>query len=90
MSGYIFDNAAEQPTAQRFASLETLYDPRTIRFLEATGVGSGWHCLEVGGGSGSIATWLADRVGDTGHVLVTDIDPRFLVTLAKAGRLNVE
>ncbi len=90
MSGYIFDNAAEQPTAQRFASLETLYDPRTIRFLEATGVGNGWHCLEVGGGSGSIATWLADRVGDTGHVLVTDIDPRFLATLAEAGRPNVE
>ncbi len=90
MSGYIFDNAAEQPTAQRFASLETLYDPRTIRFLTATGVGPGWRCLEVGGGSGSIATWLADRVGDTGQVLVTDIDPRFLATLAEADRLNVE
>lgn len=90
MSGYIFDNAAEQPTAQRFGSLEALYDPRTIRLLEATGVGPGWRCLEVGGGSGSIATWLADRVGDTGQVLVTDIDPRFLATLADSGRPNVE
>lgn len=90
MSGYIFDNAAEQPTAQRFASLETLYDPRTVRYLGATGIVPGWHCLEVGGGSGSIATWLADRVGDTGQVLVTDIDPRFLATLAEAGRPNVE
>jgi len=41
MSSYIFDNAAEEPTAQRFASLESLYDPRTIRFLETTGVGPG-------------------------------------------------
>jgi SAM-dependent methyltransferase len=90
MSGYIFDNAAEAPTAQRFASLEALYDPRTIRFLEATGVGPGWRCLEVGGGSGSIAAWLADRVGATGHVLVTDIDPRFLTGLAAARRPNVE
>jgi ubiquinone/menaquinone biosynthesis C-methylase UbiE len=90
MSGYIFDNAAEQPTTQRFASLEALYDPRTIRFLEMTGVGPGWQCLEVGGGSGSIATWLADRVGDTGHLLVTDIDPRFLATLSEMGRPNVE
>jgi SAM-dependent methyltransferase len=89
MSSYIFDNAAETPTAQRFASLEALYDPRTIRFLEATGVGPGWHCLEVGGGSGSIAAWLADRVGASGQVLVTDIDPRFLAGLA-AGRPNVE
>lgn len=90
MTGYIFDNAAERPTAQRFASLEALYDPRTARFLDATGVGPGWRCLEVGGGSGSIAAWLADQVGDTGHVLVTDIDPRFLATLAEAGRPNVE
>jgi ubiquinone/menaquinone biosynthesis C-methylase UbiE len=90
MSRYIFDNGAEQPTTQRFASLEALYDPRTIRFLEGTGVGPGWHCMEVGGGSGSIAAWLADRVGVTGRVLVTDIDPRFLAGLAAAGRPNVE
>jgi len=90
MTSYIFDNAAEEPTAQRFASLEALYDPRTIRFLEATGVGPGWRCLEVGGGSGSIAAWLADRVGPAGHVLVTDIDPRFLAALAAAGRPHVE
>jgi ubiquinone/menaquinone biosynthesis C-methylase UbiE len=90
MSGYIFDNAAEQLAAQRFGSLEALYDPRTMRFLLATGVGPGWHCLEIGGGSGSIAAWLADRVGDTGHVLVTDLDPRFLATLAAAGRANIE
>jgi hypothetical protein len=40
MSNYIFDNAAQQ-ASQRFASLETLYDPWTIRHLEATGVGPG-------------------------------------------------
>lgn len=90
MSRYIFDNAAEEPTAQRFASLELLYDPRTIRFLEATGVGPSWRCLEVGAGGGSIAGWLADRVGLAGHVLVTDIDPRFLAALAAASRPQVE
>jgi SAM-dependent methyltransferase len=90
MSGYLFDNAAERPTAQRFGSLETLYDPRTIRFLDATGVGPGWRCLEVGAGSGSIAAWLAGRVGDTGRVLATDIDPRFLAALAGSGHPNVE
>lgn len=40
MSKYIFDNASERPTAQRFASLEALYDPRTTRILETTGVGA--------------------------------------------------
>src|SRR5690349_7201504 len=90
MSRYIFDNAAEEPTAQRFASLEALYDPRTIRFLEETGIGPGWRCLEVGGGSGSIAAWLADRVGPAGRVLVTYIDPRFLAALGAADRPHVE
>lgn len=54
MSQYIFDNAAPQAT-QRFNSLEMLFDPVTIRRLEALEIGEGWNCLEVGGGSGSIA-----------------------------------
>ncbi len=89
MTGYIFDNAAERETEQRFGSLAALYDPRTIRFLEATGVGLGWRCLEIGAGGGSVATWMADRVGDTGHVTATDIDPRFLTVLSALGRPNV-
>ncbi len=81
MSNYIFDNAAQQ-ASQRFASLETLYDPWTIRHLETTGIGPGWQCWEIGAGGGSIARWLGERCGTTGHVLVTDINPRFLVELA--------
>lgn len=77
MSHYIFDNAAQQAN-QRFASLETLYDPWTISHLEATEIVPGWQCWEVGGGGGSIAAWLAQRCGPSGHVLVTDIDERFL------------
>jgi len=76
-SGYLLDNGAREAPA-RFAVLSTLFDPDTIRHLEACGVGRGWHCLEVGGGGGSIASWLANRVGPTGRVLATDIDPRFL------------
>jgi len=90
VSGYIFDNAVERETEQRFGSLAMLYDPRTIRFLEATGVGPGWRCLEIGGGGGSIAGWLADRVGAGGRVTVTDIDPRFLTALAALRHPNVE
>jgi ubiquinone/menaquinone biosynthesis C-methylase UbiE len=89
MSNYLFDNAGK-PAGQRFASLETLYDPWTIRHLEATGVGLGWQCWEVGGGRGSIAAWLAERCGKSGHVLVTDIDPRFLVESAALGWPTLE
>ena len=38
----------------------------------------GWACWEIGAGGGSIASWLAKRVGPAGSVLATDIDPRFI------------
>jgi SAM-dependent methyltransferase len=74
---YALDNAGKQASA-RFDALAAMYDPVTIRHLENCGVSPGWHCLEVGGGGGSIAAWLAARVGPAGRVVVTDIDPRFL------------
>ena len=77
---YALDNAAQEASA-RFDALAAMYDPGTIRHLEQVGVTSGWRCLEVGGGGGSIAAWLAARVGPTGQVLVTDINPRFLESL---------
>ena len=76
MPEYILDNNAPQ-AANRFGALEALYDPVSIRHLEPF-VGPGSHCLEVGGGSGSVALWMSRRVGQGGRVLVTDIEPRFL------------
>ena len=80
VSAYLLDNAGKEAPA-RFSALSAMFDSGTIRHLEERGVRPGWHCWEVGGGGGSIATWLARRVGPTGRVLVTDIDPRFLETL---------
>lgn len=88
MSHYVFDNTAPQ-TAKRFDRLAALHDPTTIRYLDALGVGEGWVCWEVGGGGGSIAAWLARRIGDSGHVLVTDIDPRYLAALESEGPANL-
>ena len=39
----------------------------------------GWHCLEVGGGGGTVAHWMAERCAPGGSVLCTDIDPRHIV-----------
>ena len=74
---YVFDNAAPQAAA-RLAVLAQIFDPGTIRHLNARGVGPGWRCLEVGGGLGSITRWLSERVGPLGRVLTTDIDTRHL------------
>ncbi|HWE15787.1 MAG TPA: hypothetical protein VG758_01190 [Hyphomicrobiaceae bacterium] len=69
MTTYLFDNAAEDETAKRFASVDALYNFRTFRFLETAGIGPGWHCLEVGGGSGAVAAWMAERVRPSRSVL---------------------
>jgi ubiquinone/menaquinone biosynthesis C-methylase UbiE len=61
--------------------LEELLDPATVRRLERVGVGSGWQTLEVGAGRGSIAVWLADRVGDQGRTVATDLDTSLLEEL---------
>jgi SAM-dependent methyltransferase len=79
-AAYLLDNAGREAPA-RFAALSAMFDPGTIRHLEERGVTRGWECLEVGGGGGSIAAWLGERVGPTGRVVVTDIDPRFLEAL---------
>jgi SAM-dependent methyltransferase len=80
VESYVFDNAGAEAST-RFSALTTVFDPGTIRHLENIRVSTGWHCLEVGGGGGSIAAWLAKRVAPSGHVLVTDIDTRFLESL---------
>ena len=77
-SRYVFDNAATAETSLRFSGLEATFDPSTIRVLTGAGVTGGWACWEVGAGGGSIARWLAERVGPAGSVLATDIDPRFI------------
>lgn len=77
MADYALDNAWDK-ARQRLQLLEQHLDPMTRRRLSALGVGTGWRCLEVGGGGGSVARWLCERVGAAGHVLATDIDTRFL------------
>jgi SAM-dependent methyltransferase len=70
---------------ERLGLLESLCDPWTVRAFETVGVATGWSCLEVGAGGGSIARWLGDRVGRTGHVVAVDLDRRFLEDLPQRG-----
>jgi ubiquinone/menaquinone biosynthesis C-methylase UbiE len=59
-------------------AISQLFDPATIRMLDSTGVGPGWRCWEVGAGGPGVASWLADRVGQSGEVWATDIDTSWL------------
>ena len=85
-SGYVMADTDTASESDRLGLLEAARDPGTIGRLQELGVSTGWRCLEVGAGRGSIARWLADRVAPTGSVVAADIDPRFLTDMPE----NVE
>lgn len=87
-TAYPLDNAHGKADT-RMEILARMFDGPTQRALERVGVSSGWHCLEVGGGGGSVARWLAARVGATGRVLCTDINTR-IIESHPAGIPNLE
>ena len=65
MKRYILDNASAVEY-ERLDLMSKILDPWTQGYLGMLGVGQGWHCLELGGGNGSIAEWLAAAVGRSG------------------------
>jgi SAM-dependent methyltransferase len=82
VSTYVYDQAWSHER-ERLAGIEAWLDPGTKRLTEQLGIREGWRVLETGAGGGSIAEWLADRVGTTGRVVATDLDCRFLERLER-------
>lgn len=79
-SNYMLDNDWINER-ERFDAIERNLDPGTIHALTEIGVSSGWNCLEVGAGGGSITEWLCKRVGPEGTVTALDLNTRFVATL---------
>lgn len=67
---------------RRLDLLEDRLDPLTIRRISRFTMPAGAHCLEIGGGRGSIARWLCEYVGADGHVTATDLQTEFLSELS--------
>jgi SAM-dependent methyltransferase len=86
MATYVFDQQWQNERA-RLAQLESFFQSSSTRFLAEAGARPGLRCLDAGAGGGAIAGWLGEQVGPAGHVVATDIDPRFLQNLT---RDNVE
>ncbi|HVM14659.1 MAG TPA: methyltransferase domain-containing protein [Egibacteraceae bacterium] len=81
MSGYIYD-AGWEKERERLRGLEAAADPATRAAFTTVGVASGWRCLEVGPGAGSMVRALAGLVGTEGKVVAVDLDTRFVEELA--------
>ena len=84
--GYQFDHQWEQERA-RLAALEAVFDPCTQRCIQAVQPESGWRCLEVGAGGGSVAEWLCSVVAPDGVVVATDLETKFVSAI---GAPNLE
>jgi SAM-dependent methyltransferase len=84
-TGYWAATAPADEERGRLELLQARSDPLTTHRLAALGVTAGWTVWEAGAGAGSVAGWLADRVGPTGRVVATDRDPRFLGGAVRAG-----
>jgi SAM-dependent methyltransferase len=79
--------AREEMLREHFDTLAALFDPATFSRITQLGIGPGWQCWEVGAGGGTVAGWLAERVGGTGRVVATDVDAW---ALASSRGVNVE
>ncbi|MGD9925269.1 MAG: trans-aconitate 2-methyltransferase [Pseudorhodoplanes sp.] len=87
MSGYVWQHDLKgEPDRLRLMS--NLLDPSSRFHLLKTGVTTGWRCLEIGAGNGSLSQWLAQRVGPTGHVVASDIRTDLMDGIA-GGNLEV-
>ena len=87
-TGYPMWNASEDE-ADRLGKLQGLHDGASVRRLRVLGVGPGRHCLELGAGAGSIATWMAGEVGPTGTVTAVDQDTSQLEPLRAMSHVTV-
>ncbi len=76
------------------AFLGTWLGPATQAMIEMAGITEGSRVLDVAAGAGEQSLRVAERVGPTGHVLVTDIAPNLLELAARdaaaAGLTQVE
>jgi ubiquinone/menaquinone biosynthesis C-methylase UbiE len=88
LPNYMFDNDS---TAEyvRLDLMSKILDPQTRASLTSLGLREGWHCLELGGGNGSITEWLCQTVGPNGSVTSIDINPK-LIKLIPARNITVK
>lgn len=87
MQPYIFDNSSTAEY-QRLDLMSKILDPHTRAHLLSLGLRDGWNCLELGGGNGSMAECLREKVAPTGAVTSVEINPK-LIRLVPAQNLTV-
>jgi 2-polyprenyl-3-methyl-5-hydroxy-6-metoxy-1,4-benzoquinol methylase len=88
-SSYTFAGVDRERELERLRRIERIFDAASQGLLEAAQIPRGACCLEVGAGAGSIAAWLAERVGVQGEVVAVDLDTSFLHARSSAARMRI-
>lgn len=83
MTKYIFEANATDREWKRLLLIEQAVDTETIALLDRAGLDIGARCLEIGAGAGSIAGWMAARVGSSGLVIALDKKATYLQRLPR-------
>ena len=93
-SDAIYTMGRSKEEEDRLIQQSHLYDAVTRRFLWEAGLRSGMKVLDIGSGTGEVATTAADLVGPEGSVVGVDVNPEILETARErasaAGFENVE
>jgi SAM-dependent methyltransferase len=75
-------------------TIQALIRPAAEQMMDSVGLQEGSSALELACGGGTLTLLLAERVGDEGHVLATDLSPGMVAlaeaNLDRAGRSQVE
>ncbi|MEL6495778.1 MAG: class I SAM-dependent methyltransferase [Cyanobacteria bacterium J06623_7] len=89
-SNYIFSQTQFQSELTRLQRLEKVYDSISQQQIIATGITTGWQCLEIGAGAGSVMRWMSEIVGAAGQVTAIDLDTRFIKNTQLANVETIE
>jgi ubiquinone/menaquinone biosynthesis C-methylase UbiE len=71
--------------AARLRMTDEVYGPGSRKFLEHVGLREGLRVVEVGCGTGTVARWIAGRVGPAGSVVGVDTSSAQLDLARRAG-----
>lgn len=82
MVEYVFASAEQQAEFARLKLIEEAFDAQTKQIIQSLGIASGWKCLELGPGNGSILAWLGDVVGSSGQVFGVDKNTAFIESIS--------
>jgi len=78
MSEYIFSSEQQEKEYKRLSLLADSFDEKSHKHLLFSGLKEGMKVLEVGLGTGSIASWMSEQVGQSGSVTGVDLRTDYL------------